>query len=102
MKKVKIVNKNKFIKSMIVLVLILLGILFVITNTSYSNSGENYKIDYVAKGETLWQIAENEIKDNPYFKSQDIRNVILEIKKLNHMSTSDLSEGMEIKIPIYE
>ena len=36
-----------------------------------------------------------------YFKNQDIRNVILEIKTLNQMTTSDITEGMEIKIPIY-
>lgn len=72
-----------------------------LSNKTYSNSEAGYKTEYVVKGETLWQIAEKEIQENQYFKNQDIRNVILEIKKVNHMNTSNLTEGMEIKIPIY-
>ncbi len=101
MKKVKIVNKNKFIKSSMILMIILCAILCFLSNKTYSNSEAGYKTEYVVKGETLWQIAEKEIQENQYFKNQDIRNVILEIKKVNHMNTSNLTEGMEIKIPIY-
>ena len=44
---------------------------------------------------------EKEIQENTYFQNKDIQNVILELKEINHMKTSNLSEGMEIKIPIY-
>ena len=47
------------------------------------------------------KIAEKEIQENAYFQNEDIQNVILELKEINHMTTSNLSEGMEIKIPIY-
>lgn len=76
-------------------------IISVFNNRSYSNAEENYKTEYVVKGETLWGIAEKEIQENPYFENEDIQNVILEIKKQNHMTTSDLKEGMELKIPTY-
>ena len=101
MKKVRIINKKQFIKTSILLFSILLVITVLIANTAYSNSETNYKLAYVIKGETLWQIAQEEIEKNQYFEGKDIRDVIYEIKKVNHMITSNLSEGMQIKIPIY-
>ena len=68
---------------------------------TYSNSETKYKTEYVVKGETLWEIAEEEIQKNAYFQDEDIQNVILELKEINQMTTSNLSEGMEIKIPVY-
>lgn len=101
MKRIRIVNKYKFIKSITILICIF-GMMICITNhKTYSNSEIKYKIEYVIKGETLWEIAEKEIQENAYFQNEDIQNVILELKEINHMTTSNLSEGMEIKIPIY-
>ena len=51
--------------------------------------------------EILWSIAKNEIEKNKYLKNKDIRDVIFEIKKVNNLEKSDLSEGMKLKIPIY-
>ncbi len=101
MRKIKIVNKNKFVKSIVNLILFILIMIWLLSNKTYSNNEGKYKTEYVTKGETLWQIAQEEIKENQYFQNQDVRNVILEIKELNNMDTSDLSEGMQIKIPIY-
>ncbi len=101
MKNVKIINKYKFIRTSVTLLLIIGMALWILNRPSYSNSEEKYKIEYVVKGDTLWKIAEEEIEQNAYFKNEDIRNVILEIRTLNQMATSDITEGMEIKIPIY-
>ncbi len=101
MKSLKIVNKRKFIKSIAILIGIMGIIICTFSNRSYSNVEQKYKTEYVVKGETLWSIAQQEIKENPYFKDEDIRNVILEIKQANHMTTSDITEGIELKIPIY-
>ena len=101
MRKIKIVNKNKFVKSIVNLILFILIMIWLLSNKTYSNNEGKYKTEYVTKGETLWQIAQEEIKENQYFQNQGVRNVILEIKELNNMDTSDLSEGMQIKIPIY-
>ncbi len=101
MKNIKIINKNKFIRTIIILV-VMIGIsISVFNNRTYSNTEETYKTEYVVKGETLWEIAEKEIQKNPYFENEDIQNVILEIKKQNHMTTSELKEGMALKIPTY-
>ncbi len=101
MKKIKIVNKYKLIRMIVILISLICVIIFLSNNQTYSNTEERYKIEYVTKGETLWEIAENEIKENSYFKNKNIQNVILEIKRQNNMTTSDLKEGMKLKIPIY-
>ena len=101
MKNVKIINKYKFTRAILVLLLIIGVVLWIFNRPSYSNRKKKYKIEYIAKGETLLEIAQKQVEQNMYFKNQDIRNVILEIKTLNQMTTSDITEGMEIKIPIY-
>ena len=75
MKKLKIVNKNKFKRSICFILLVIIMILF-ITLSSYSNTKTKYKIDFVSKGDTLWSIAEKEINNN-------------------------LVEGTSLKIPTY-
>lgn len=101
MKHIRIINKYKFIRSVTILLCILGIILCIAKHKTYSNSETKYKTEYVVKGETLWGIAEKEIQENAYFENADIQNVILELKKVNHMTTSNLSEGMKIKIPVY-
>lgn len=101
MKNIRIINKHKFIRTIVILGILIGAIISVFNNRAYSNTEEKYKTEYVVKGETLWGIAEKEIQENPYFENEDIQNVILEIKKQNHMTTSDLKEGMKLKIPTY-
>ena len=98
MKKLKIVNKNKFKRSICFILLVIIMILF-ITLSSYSNTKTKYKIDFVSKGDTLWSIAEKEINNNDYYKGKDIRKVIYEIKELNSLSNNNLVEGTSLKIP---
>ena len=101
MKHIRIINKYKFISSITIL-LFILGMIVCITNhKTYSSSEIKYKTEYVITGETLWEIAEKEIQENAYFQNKNIQNVILELKEINHMTTSNLFEGMKIKIPIY-
>ena len=100
MKKLKIVNKNKFKRSICFILLVIIMILF-ITLSSYSNTKTKDKIDFVSKGDTLWSIAEKEINNNDYYKGKDIRKVIYEIKELNSLSNNNLVEGTSLKIPTY-
>ena len=100
MKKLKIVNKNKFKRSICFILLVIIMILF-ITLSSYSNTKTKYKIDFVSKGDTLWSITEKEINNNDYYKGKDIRKVIYEIKELNSLSNNNLVEGTSLKIPTY-
>ena len=100
MKKLKIVNWNKFKRLICFILLIIIMILF-ITLSSYSNTKTRYRIDFVSKGDTLWSIAEKEIHNNDYYKGKDIRKVIYEIKELNNLSDNNLVEGTSLKIPTY-
>ena len=101
MKHIRIINKYKFIRSITILLCLISIAICVANHKTYSNSETKYKTEYVVKGETLWEFAEEEIQKNAYFQDEDIQNVILELKEINHMTTSNLSEGMEIKIPVY-
>lgn len=75
----EIKNKFKFIRSTIILILIILGIFCI----SISQNKKEY-IDYtVGRGETLWSIASDHTDG-------DIRDYIYTIKDINGMTTSEL------------
>lgn len=98
--KMKIVNKKKFLRSMMMLIgLVILIVLGVITTTTYSKTEIGYKEDYVLKGDTLWSIAEQEVNQNEYYKNKDIREVMYEIRQLNHITNDNLEIGQKIIIP---
>lgn len=97
----KIINRKKFVRSIVILLIILIFILIIFINKAYSNSDIKYIEEYVVKGETLWSIAEKQVKENKYFYNKDIRNVVYDLKQINNMKTSEIHEGMKIKIPIY-
>ncbi len=101
MKKLKIVNKNKFIRANLFIITGLVIILFIGLTQSYSKTNPKYKLECITRGDTLWSIAEYEIKNNDYYKNQDVRKVIYEIKKINNLEGNELKEGIELKIPIY-
>ena len=96
----KIVNKGKFIKTNLILIIIVGAIIGFTTNT-YSKVETKYKEEYVYSGDTLWSIAQNELENNKYFEGKDLRYVIEELKKVNNLSNSNLTEGDKIKIPNY-
>lgn len=94
----RIINKRKFIKSTLTLIIIVISIIIlvntIINKTEYT---EKYKTIYISEDETLWSIAEEYKKPN-----QDIREYIYEIKKLNNMESATIYEGQELTIIIYE
>ena len=97
----KIVNKRKFIRTISILALIIFT-LIIFSKHTYSKVETSYKEEYIYSGDTLWSIANKEIKDNKYFENKDIRDVINELKNINNLWNSNLIEGEKIKIPIYE
>lgn len=96
----KIVNKRKFIRSNVIL-MILVGTIIIFATNAYSNVETKYKEEYIYAGDTLWAIAKEELENNKYFEGKDIRYVVDELKKVNNLSNSNLSEGDKIKIPNY-
>ena len=94
----KIVNKKKFVRSIIIVsaILILTCLGF---NNSYSKGKVKYKEDFIFQGDTLWSIAENQIKTNDYYRGKVIRKVVYELKELNNLQNKNLTVGQKIKIP---
>lgn len=94
----RIKNKKKFIRGLLLIIAIVS--LFVSKSTlSFSEeNNRNYKTIYVSNGETLWKIAENEQKNNSYYKNKDIREIVYSIRNTNKLGNSDLYEGQELLI----
>ena len=93
----KIVNKAKFIRSNVILVILISSIVIFATN-AYSNVETKYKEEYVCAGDTLWSIAQEELENNKYFEGKDIRYVVNELKKVNNLANANLNEGDKLKI----
>ena len=97
--KLKIVNKRKVIRNIIMLTTVLTGIMF-FSHTSLSNTKISYKTIYTSAGDTLWSIAKEEQTQNEYYKNKDIRDIIEGIKQVNNLNSTDLSNNQKLDIPI--
>ena len=76
-----------------------IALLLLFMKTSLSHTETNYKKVAVIKGDTLWSIAKYEKENNGYYQEIDIREIIAEIKSINQLKTSNLTEGDELTIP---
>ena len=94
----KIVNVKKFVRSIILIFLMVLGISFIINSQTFSHTESKYKTIYVSNGDTLWSIAKEEQEHNPYYQNKNVQSIITEIKQANHMNNSDLKTHQELKI----
>lgn len=103
MKKVRITNIYKFIRSISVLLGIAICMMLLFSKASLSHTDKevfNYKTVEVIEGETLWEIAAKQQNKNLYYEGKDVRYIIYDIKKINNLENSNLSIGQEIKIPV--
>ena len=95
----KIVNTNKFIRS----ILLILGIIFIVSlivsKASFSYKVTEYKTIYVSSGDTLWSIASLQSKTNEYYKNKDIRFIINDLIEINNLSNSNIHVNQELIIP---
>ena len=94
----KIKEPIKFIRSTIILLLLLYIIVSFFYNKTYSYKEYTFKTITVSEGETLWNIAEFEKKNNEHYKNKDIREIVFEIRENNSLNTSNLVVGQELKI----
>ena len=97
----KIVNKIKFIKSILIISFVLIFFSLILSKSSFSFEETKYKNIIVSSGDTLWSIAKEEKNNNDYFKNKDIRDVIFVIKHLNNLDNSNLKIGKELNIPSF-
>lgn len=97
----KIRDIKRFITTIFAILMLIIAMSIILSDNIYSKADTTYKTEYIIYGETLWSIAEKESKNNKYYENKDIRYIIYDLKKLNNLSTCELSEGQKIKIPKY-
>lgn len=98
-KKIKIVNSARFIKSILIILILVGCISLFISSRSFSHTDINYKTVYVSNGDSLWSIAKEEKNNNLYYENKDIRDVVASIKKVNKLGNNDLSVGQKLILP---
>jgi len=94
----KIKNINKFIKAILIIVSLTILLIILLTNKSFSHKEVSYKTIYVSSGDTLWDIAKEEKNNNTYYEGKDLREIVNNIKKINELSSSNLSVGQKLLV----
>ncbi len=100
-KRLKRRNKQNFIVVITIILLCLFWIYLIddIRSLKHPNYEYIYKEYVISDGERLWDIASDELKNNTYYKGEDIRQVIHEIQKDNNINAT-IYPGQVIKIRI--
>jgi len=95
----KIVNKRKFRRMVVLIFSIITFVILISTNKSYSKGEIKEKVLYISDGDTLWNIALNEKESNAYYEQKDVRDIVYEIKKMNNIdNSSTLMVGQRLVI----
>ena len=97
----KLKNRRKFIRTILLVVGVILFINLLIPDKSYSHKELEYKKVAILTGDTLWSIAKDEQENNEYYQGKDIRDIIQDIKKVNNLSNSKLRTNQTLEIPTY-
>lgn len=97
----KIVDLKKFVRSIIVLLFLILGVSLIFAKGTLSYKQVEYASVYVDYGDTLWKIAQKQKEVNDYYKKKDVRDIIADIKKVNNLSSSDIYVAQELKVPTF-
>lgn len=96
----KIVNLKKFIRSIIIILLVIIGLSLLISKSTYSHGEKQYKTVYISKGDTIWSIAKNNQESNDYYKGKDIRYIMNDISKINNIEKSNLKIDQKLLVPV--
>ena len=96
-----VLNKKKFVRAILIIIGITIGLNFIIMNKVFSSQEITYKKVSIIEGDTLWDIASREKKNNPYYEDDDVRDIISNIKQINDLESSNLKENQVLKIPTF-
>jgi len=96
----KITNFKKFIRSILIVLGIFLSLTLFVNKSTFSHKETEYKTIYISEGDTLWNIAKSNQKNNQYYKDKDVRFIISDLMKINNLSNSSININQELKIPI--
>lgn len=96
-RKRKNVIKRKGRINLIIVIICVLIITIISQKCLAQRQGELKEI-FVNESDTLWNIAYDICYENEHL---NIQNVIIEIKKINNLNTSDIYVGQKLFIPVY-
>ena len=83
----------------ICIILIMLVICNIISNYTFGNKHVDTKSITVASNDTLWKIAQDVCDDSS--KDLNVQNIVIEIKNINNLKSSNIYSGQILEIPIY-
>jgi len=93
------INKRKFIRSTSITIGLIIFLILILSNISFSHTDISYKEIAVSSGDTLWSIAKHEQNNNIYFADKEIQDIIYEIKDINNLNNSSIYVGDKLNIP---
>lgn len=80
--------------------IIFYGFLVSIFTPKHGNKEYTYKEVTILPGDRMWDIAEIELENNPYYEGEDIRQIIYEISKDNEIEAGNIKPNQIIKVRI--
>lgn len=89
----------KRIMSNICIILMFIIIMNFISNFTFGNKHIDTKSITVESNDTLWKIAED-VCDNSS-EELNVQNIVIEIKNINNLKSSNIYSGQILEIPIY-
>ena len=89
----------KRIMTNICIILLFIIVMNFIFNFTFGNKHIDTKSVTVASNDTLWEIAE-EVCNNSS-EELNIQNIVIEIKNINNLKSSNIYSGQILEIPIY-
>lgn len=97
-------NKRKDILISFIFIILFTFFIFEVVEYTFTPRHPNYEYEFkeytISSGEVLWDIAEEELKNNPYYEGDEVRQIIYEIEKDNNIKSNQLQPGQVIKIRI--
>jgi len=83
----------------ICIILMMLIVCNIISNYTFGNKHIETKSITVANNDTLWKIAEDVCNESS--EDLNIQNIVIEIKNINNLSSSEIYTGQVLSVPIY-
>ena len=90
----------KRILSNICIILMFIIVMNFISNFTFGNKHIDTKAVTVASNDTLWKIAEDVCNNSS--EELNVQNIVIEIKNINNLKSSNIYSGQILEIPIYK
>ncbi len=94
-------NWKKFLRAILLIVGVIIFINILLPDKTLSHQEVSYKTVTVSSGDTLWNIAKEEQKENSYYDGKNLQEIIYDIKSINNLESSDLKVNQILEIPTY-